>query len=152
MLKSIRTGKIIFALGEHCENWRKDERDQNCQKGREGLRNRSKEAEKGHDRDDRGDEHGPEPDRVDAIKMRSLELDIRGTQFEQRLINYKVRYDRPDPGDSDVGIEAKYRVQKSEYAEFHQEQGDTNVKKQPDDSSRMPMQDAGKEVRPGKRT
>ena len=118
--------------------------------GDSAFARRSEQAVERADRDDGGDRHGADADRVDVVEMRALELHVLRAQAE-RLVDDEIGDQRADPGDRDVGIERQRLLQRLVDADLHQQQRDQHVEHQPDHAAGMAMGQAGKEVRPGDR-
>ena len=130
---------------------RRDERHDQRDERRQRLRRRSEQAVERADRDDGGDRHRADADRIDVIEMRALELHLLRTQAE-RLVDHEIGDQRSDPGDGDVGVKRQRLLQRLVDADFHQQQRDEHVEDQPHHAAGMAMGEAGKEIRPGDRT
>ena len=141
---------VIFAVGGIRDERRGDEGHGQRDERRQRLRRRSEQAVERADRDDGGDRHGADADRVDVVEMRALELHVLRTQAE-RLVDDEIGDQRADPGDRDVGIERQRLLQRLVDADLHQQQRHQHVEHQPDHAAGMAMGQAGKEIRPGDR-
>ena len=141
---------VIFAVGGPGDQRRGDKGDGQRDERRQRLRRRPEQAVERADRDDGGDRHRADADRIDVVEMRALELDMLRAQAE-RLVDDEIGDQRADPGDRDVGIERQRLLQRLVDADLHQQQRDQHVEHQPDHAAGMAVGQAREEIRPGDR-
>ena len=141
---------VVAPAGVPGQQRRAEEGREQRHQRRGGLGQGAEQAEVGQHREQRGDQHGADADRVDVVQVRTLELDVARRQA-QRLVDHQVRHQRADPGDGDVGVEAEHLLDRLEHTQLHQHQGDGDVEHQPHHAPRMAVGDAGEEVGPGQR-
>src|SRR5436853_7741446 len=80
---------VEFSVGRPCDQRCYDERNRQRNERRQRLRGRPEQAVEGADRDDGGDRHGADADRIDVVEMRALELDLLWPQ-SKRLVDDEV--------------------------------------------------------------
>ncbi len=141
---------VIFAVGRPCDQRRGDKGDGERDEGRQRFGRRPEQAVERADRDDGGDRHGADADRVDVVEMRALELDVLRAQA-QRLVDDEIGDQRADPGNRDVGIKRQRLLQRLVDADLHQQQRHQHVEHQPDHAAGMAVGQAREEIRPGDR-
>ncbi len=143
-------GDVVAPVGGEGDRRRRDEGDRERQERREHLQRRPEEAGEGDHADEGADEHRADPDRVDVVEMRPLELDA-GRAPAHRLVDHEVGDQRRHPGHRDDGVEAEDLLQHLVDAERHQHQRDGDVEHQPHHPAGMAVGQAREEVRPGDR-
>ena len=143
-------GDVVTPVGEPGQQWRQQERRAQRHGWRGRLRQGAEQAAVGKHREQGGDQHGADAHRVDVVEVRALELDVFRRQA-QRLVDHQVGHQRADPGDGDIGVEAEHFLDRFEYAQLHQHQGDGHVEHQPHHATGVAVGDAGEEIRPGQR-
>jgi len=110
----------------------------------------AEQTEESRDREQRGESHGADTDRVDVVEMAAFELDVRRREAE-RLVDDEVGDDGRHPRNGDVRKEPEDLSERVEDVELHQQQRDQRVENDPDDAPRMAVRQSREEVRPGQR-
>lgn len=103
-------GKVEFAAGCPGDEWRGDEGDDGGDIGGKRGRDFAEGTEMGGKRDDGGERHCAEADRVDVVEMGALEFDAIRRKAE-RLVDEEVGGDSAEPGHGDDGEYAERFLQ-----------------------------------------